>query len=89
MTVAPGWVPDRSTLAATRIVRFAYWLVADGRADLRDVTDYAELQAWSAAHPEEFWAAVPTSSRSSGPPRPGYASPSAGCRARCGSPRGG
>ena len=56
--VAPGWVPDRASLQATRVVRFAEWLVAHGRADLGDVTDYAELHAWSAGHPGEFWGAV-------------------------------
>ncbi len=55
---APGWVPDPAALPATRIVRFADWLVATGRADLCDVSDYAELHAWSAAFPGEFWGAV-------------------------------
>jgi len=57
-SVAPGWVPDRASLPDTRIVRFAEWLVAHGRADLADVTDYAELQAWSARHPGAFWGSV-------------------------------
>ena len=56
--VAPSWVPDPATLPATRIVRFAAWLVETGRADLRDPTDYAALHAWSATHPGEFWRAV-------------------------------
>ena len=56
--IAPSWVPDPATLPATRIVRFAAWLVESGRADLRDVADYAELHAWSTGHPGEFWGAV-------------------------------
>jgi acetoacetyl-CoA synthetase len=54
----PVWTPDPAGLAATRIVRFAAWLRAQGRAALADATDYRALQAWSAAHPGEFWAAV-------------------------------
>ena len=34
------------------------WLVAQGRAELDDVTDYRALHAWSVAAPGDFWAAV-------------------------------
>ncbi len=54
----PGWVPDPAHLAGTRIVRFAEWLVAQGRAELDDVTDYRALHAWSVGAPGDFWAAV-------------------------------
>nr|WP_221374840.1 AMP-binding protein [Actinoplanes polyasparticus] len=39
-------------------MRFAEWLVDQGRARLTDVTDYHELHAWSVAAPGEFWCAV-------------------------------
>ena len=54
--VAPGWVPDRASLPDTRIVRFAH-VARRARAvpTCADVTDYAELQAWSAGPPGEFW----------------------------------
>ncbi len=55
---APGWVPDPATVGQTRIVRFAAWLDTRGSASFDDVTDYRALQAWSATHPGEFWAAV-------------------------------
>ncbi|HMM95797.1 acetoacetate--CoA ligase [Phycicoccus sp.] len=54
----PAWRPDPRTVGDTRIVRFAAWLCDTGRATLTDVTDYRELQAWSATHPGEFWEAV-------------------------------
>jgi acetoacetyl-CoA synthetase len=52
------WLPDPATVRDTRIVRFAEWLVARGRAEFDDVTDYRALHAWSVAAPGEFWAAV-------------------------------
>jgi acetoacetyl-CoA synthetase len=53
-----AWFPDPATVRETRIVRFAEWLVAQGRAKFDDVTDYHALHAWSVAAPGEFWAAV-------------------------------
>ncbi|MCM4078832.1 AMP-binding protein [Paractinoplanes hotanensis] len=52
------WIPDPVRIHDTRIVRFAEWLVDQGRAGLTDVTDYRELHAWSVAAPGEFWCAV-------------------------------
>ena len=52
------WLPDPADVRASRIVRFATWLDTSGRASFPDVTDYRALQAWSVAHPGEFWAAV-------------------------------
>jgi acetoacetyl-CoA synthetase len=56
--VAPHWTPDPARAGETRIVRFAEWLVAQGRAKLDDVTDYRALHAWSVDSPGDFWAAV-------------------------------
>ncbi|CNG24058.1 acetoacetyl-CoA synthase [Mycobacterium tuberculosis] len=56
--IEPSWLPDPARVRESRIVRFATWLDAEGRASLGDVTDYRALHAWSAAHPGEFWAAV-------------------------------
>ena len=53
-----GWLPDPAHVGETRIVRFAEWLVAKGRARLDDVTDYRALHAWSVAAPGDFWAAI-------------------------------
>ncbi|MCU1624677.1 MAG: acetoacetate--CoA ligase [Frankiales bacterium] len=59
MTVpAAPWVPAEDEVASSRIVRFASWLTARGVVELADVTDYAELQAWSARCPGDFWQAV-------------------------------
>jgi acetoacetyl-CoA synthetase len=52
------WIPDPADVQETRIVRFAEWLVAEGRAVFEDVTDYRALHAWSVASPGDFWAAV-------------------------------
>lgn len=55
----PGvWRPDPAEILQTRIVRFAEWLVTQGRAQLDDVTDYRALHEWSVASPGDFWAAV-------------------------------
>jgi acetoacetyl-CoA synthetase len=56
--IEPAWIPDPARIRETRIVRFAAWLVAQGRAKLDDVTDYRALHAWSVASPADFWAAV-------------------------------
>ena len=56
--IEPSWLPDPARVRQTRIVRFAAWLVAQGRVRLDDVTDYRALHAWSVASPGEFWAAV-------------------------------
>ncbi|MCW2671471.1 MAG: acetoacetate--CoA ligase [Frankiales bacterium] len=59
MTVPTApWVPSEEQTASSRIVRFANWLTGRGIVELADVTDYAELQAWSARCPGEFWQAV-------------------------------
>ena len=59
MTVpAAPWVPSEEQVANSRIVRFATWLTDRGIVELADVTDYAELQAWSAGFPGDFWQAV-------------------------------
>ncbi|AKS36823.1 acetoacetate--CoA ligase [Mycolicibacterium goodii] len=51
----PIWVPDESDVASARIVAFARDVAA--RHDVV-VETYADLQAWSIDHLEEFWAAV-------------------------------
>ncbi|MBX7265808.1 acetoacetate--CoA ligase [Micromonospora sp. Llam7] len=56
--IEPSWLPDPARVRDTRIVRFATWLAAQGRATLDDVTDYRELHAWSVSSPGDFWAAV-------------------------------
>ncbi|GIJ79931.1 acetoacetyl-CoA synthetase [Micromonospora phaseoli] len=56
--IEPSWLPDPARVQQTRIVRFAQWLVGQGRASLDDVTDYRALHAWSVASPGDFWAAV-------------------------------
>jgi acetoacetyl-CoA synthetase len=56
--IEPSWIPDPARVHQTRIVRFAAWLVAQGRARLDDVTDYPALHAWSVASPGDFWAAI-------------------------------
>ncbi len=57
-TTEPGWTPDPNVVGRTRIVEFAEWLRATGRAELRDPTDYSALQQWSASHIGEFWQSV-------------------------------
>ena len=52
------WVPSEEQTAHSRIVQFATWVTARGLVELADVTDYAELQAWSARCPGDFWQAV-------------------------------
>ncbi|MBU2663761.1 AMP-binding protein [Actinoplanes bogorensis] len=52
------WRPDPVAVRGTRIVRFAQWLVDQGRAPLDDVSDYRALHAWSVSEPGDFWAAV-------------------------------
>src|SRR5215217_4014603 len=55
---SPAWTPALERVQASRIVAFARWLNATGRAHLDDPLDYAELQAWSADQTGDFWAAV-------------------------------
>jgi acetoacetyl-CoA synthetase len=54
----PAWTPATERMQESRIVAFARWLKATGRAHLDDPVDYAELQAWSADQTADFWAAV-------------------------------
>jgi acetoacetyl-CoA synthetase len=59
MSVAePQWIPSQRQLTGARVVRFARWLGERGVTKLADPADYAELQAWSARHPGDFWQAV-------------------------------
>lgn len=51
----PMWVPDPDALADARITAFA--ALASERAG-RDLTAYADLQAWSTTDLEAFWGAV-------------------------------
>ena len=53
-----SWVPSPEQVASSRIVRFAHFLSEQGVVALADPTDYRELQAWSAAHVDDFWQAV-------------------------------
>ncbi len=84
--IEPSWVPDPALVRESRIVRFATWLDAEGRATLGDVTDYHALHAWSAAHPGEFWAAVADFFAVDWSTGRAARSPNAGCPARSGSP---
>ena len=52
------WLPSPEALESSRVVRFARWLGERGIADLADPSDYNQLQAWSARHPDTFWRAV-------------------------------
>ncbi|MCW2750871.1 MAG: acetoacetyl-CoA synthetase [Aeromicrobium sp.] len=45
-------------MASARVVAFARWLEEERIASFADLTDYRELQAWSAGHPGEFWGEV-------------------------------
>jgi acetoacetyl-CoA synthetase len=53
-------VPSSSAVEGARVVEFARWLEAEGKASFLDPTDFGELQSWSAQNPGEFWAAVAT-----------------------------
>ncbi|WP_188110468.1 acetoacetate--CoA ligase [Aeromicrobium ginsengisoli] len=56
--VQPSWVPTAEQVEGSRIVAYARWLVGEGVASFADVTDFHEIQAWSAAHPQDFWSSV-------------------------------
>ena len=56
--VQPSWVPTAEQIESSRIVAYARWLVDEGVTSFADVTDFHEIQAWSAAHPQEFWSSV-------------------------------
>ncbi len=49
------WTPDPDRAAASRLARFAE---AGGAAVGRDLSDYADLHAWSVADPGAFWQRV-------------------------------
>lgn len=57
-TVQPSWVPTPEQVQSSRIVAFARWLEEQHVASFADVTDFHELQRWSASHPQEFWSSV-------------------------------
>lgn len=52
------WRPDPEQVPHTEIVAFARWARDERGAPITDVTDYAQLHAWSVADLEGFWSAV-------------------------------
>ncbi|WP_075300323.1 MULTISPECIES: acetoacetate--CoA ligase [unclassified Pseudonocardia] len=52
------WRPDPEQVPHTEIVAFATWARDSRGAPITDVTDYAQLHAWSVSDLEAFWSAV-------------------------------
>ena len=51
------WQPSAEQLAGTNLARYIEWLASE-RALEFDVSDYNELQRWSATEIESFWASI-------------------------------
>ncbi|MBC3194325.1 acetoacetate--CoA ligase [Pseudonocardia sp. C8] len=52
------WTPDPEQVPHTEIVKFATWARDERGAPVTDVSDYAQLHAWSVSDLDGFWSAV-------------------------------